>query len=278
MNIERSLEICRSAIEKSTGASASNLVIDTSSGSASALKLQQTLTTLEPLPPTGNHHKQHQQLHQIILPVQPQPQQQQQKQQTTAVLQATQQHLVPTSAANLLPFVTSQSQFVTSQPHFVTSGAGGNTAQAVLVKTADGKTILATAAPGQFMRQIRPISFQNLQPQLQQQQQQQQQQIQMSMSLPTSPLPAIRMATNQQMLVIPTSGTDGEQQQQQQQHQQVFRIPVSSAISGGGAVFLDASKQKHVIPQAVLVSRLCQPLKSTDFFKHLAKMLDKVQQ
>jgi len=250
------LEICRSAIEKSTGALASSLVIDTSASSASALKLQQTLTTLEPLPPTGNHQKQ-QQLHQIILPVQPQ-QQKQLQQQTTAVLQATQQQLVPTSSANLLPFVTSQSQFVTSQPHFVTSGASGNTTQAVLVKTADGKTILATAAPGQFMRQIRPISFQSLQPQVQQQPQQQQQQIQMGMSLPTSPLPAIRMAPSptQQMIVIPTSGADGEQQHQQH-HQQVFRIPVSSANSGGGAVFLDASKQKHVIPQAVLVSFLC---------------------
>jgi hypothetical protein len=161
------------------------------------------------------------------------------------------------SASQLLP----NTSFMTSQPRFVTSTGGP--AQAVLVKIADGKTVLATAAPGQLVRHIRPVTVQSLQ---------QQQQL---VALPTAPIPSMKLsaASPQQTVVIPASvAENGEQQhhhlQQQQQlqpqplqqqqlqpqqlQQQLFRVPVSTATSG--AVFIDASKQTHVIPQAVLVS------------------------
>jgi hypothetical protein len=51
---------------------------------------------------------------------------------------------------------------------------------------------------------------------------------------------------HQSVMVIPRCLTaDGSDQ--------LFRVPVSAAA---GTVFMDASKQQHVIPQAVLVSSL----------------------
>jgi hypothetical protein len=260
------LEICRSAIEKSGNLiveKSGNLVSD--ANNAAALKLQQTLTSLEPLPQT-NSQQQKQQLHQVILPIQPHQQQ--------TVLQPQQQQHIITTTSNFMPFVTSNSQFVSSQSRFVNSA--GNTTQAVLVKTSDGKTLLATAAPGQLMRQIRPMTFQNLQPHLQHQQHQQGQ---IGLSLPTMPLPSMKISPaspQQQMVVIPSNlseNGDHQQQhqqqqlqhqqqqqqqqiqiqQQQQQQQQLFRVPVSTSATGGGAIFVDSAKQTHVIPQAVLV-------------------------
>jgi len=61
VNIERSLEICRTAIEKSA-----NAVVENSS--AAAIKLQQTLNSLEPLPPTLGQQQQQQQQQKLIIP------------------------------------------------------------------------------------------------------------------------------------------------------------------------------------------------------------------
>lgn len=154
------------------------------------------------------------------------------------------------STSQLLP----NTSFMTSQPRFVTSS--GAPAQAVLVKTADGKTLLATTAHGQLVRHIRPVTVQNFQPQHQQQQQQPQHQA--VITLPTTPFPSLKMSPMSQSIVIPTSSTESGGQQQQ-----VFRVPVSTAA---GAVFVDASKQTHTIPQAVLVTFL-------DFSSPLNRML-----